>query len=338
MQPHVSIIIPTRNRKEKLLACIESLRFLNYSNYEIIVVDNASTDGSPVAIKCSFPEVRVVELTENTGIGGGRNQGMRHACGDFFCFIDDDNLVDSGLLRELVSIAQSHEDIGFLGPMMYYNRKPENIWCAGVVIDLLTSRAISTLEKAENKERRDFWETEVIPNVVMVKRQVVDEIGVVDPVYVMTYGDADWPFRARRAGYRCVICPKAKVYHDVEDFSGTAQSIMTRGNAYRTYYFARNRVIFMKKFAKVPAFVLFLALFNTIFLLVYSFIYLRHRRPDLVRIYVNGWLAGLVIARRVRRIITGREEAERLKLDPAICMKPQKKGGSSYEFVGRKVI
>jgi len=303
MEKLVSIIITTHNRCDQLIACLDSLTRMSYKNVEIIVVDNNSKDNTVSEISQRFPYVKVIQLKENKGAVLGRNTGMQHARGDYFCFIDSDIIVDEDLLTELVNLSESDESIGFVGPKIYYYRDPKRIWCAGVRINLLTSkttyRGINEIDQGRYDQVR---ETDQIPSVWLVKREVVDKIGQMDPMYVMSYGESDWPMRAQRAGYRVMMCPSAVAYHDIEVPRNTWRNIMVRGTPYRTYYFARNRTIFMKKFTTKLQYLVFLLIFNSIFLLMYTGVYLKYRRSDLLKSYIKGYIDGLRIARRARRI------------------------------------
>jgi len=306
MNKLVSIIVPTYNRCTQTIACIKSLVSISYDNYDIIVVDNGSVDDTVSSIKKQFPGIILIELSYNTGAVGARNEGMKHARGDYFCFVDCDNIVDKEFLGELVSLAETDEKIGFVGPKMYYLREPERIWCAGVKINLLTSRTTYIgLNEIEEGQYNIVRETDQIPNVWLVKRKVVNTIGIMDDVYVMSYGESDWPMRAWRAGYKSLICPSSIVFHDIDPPKNTKENIMLRGTPYRTYYFARNRAIFMKKFATKTNYIIFCLLFNNIFFLLYITTFIYYRKFDLVKSYIKGFIDGFSKACSSNRITTG---------------------------------
>lgn len=302
MNKLASIIIPTHNRSQQVLACLSSVSQITYPNFEIIVVDNHSNDNTLKEIDRQFPEVKVIPLKENLGAVGGRNEGMRHAKGEFYCFVDSDNIVDKNFLSELISLAESDNTIGFVGPKMYYRSQPERIWCAGVKIDLFTSKTtyigINEIDRGQFDQIR---ETDQIPNVWLVKKSVVQKIGYMDPIYFMSYGESDWPFRAHRMKYRILICPSAIVFHDIEVTENTRANIMLRGTPDRIFYFARNRTIFMKKFASPFQFIFFLLIFNNLFLLFNLFVFSTNGRVDLVRAYMRGFFNGLVVSSKVFR-------------------------------------
>lgn len=293
----VSIIIPTYNREAEVLECIDALLRITYSNFEIIVVDNASQDNTVSQIRKKFPTVRIVLLDKNHGVSRARNEGIKHAKGELLCFVDSDNIVDKDFISELVNLAVSDEKIGFVGPKMYYLNEPKKIWYAGAEIDLLTSRTryfgINEIDEGQYDRVREVGH---IPNVWLVKKSVIDKIGLIDTSYVMHYEESDWAMRAKQAGYKVMFCPSAIVYHNIP-FSKERKSL--RGligfdNEYRIFYAARNRKIFMKKYASKLNYIIYLIIFNNIFLIQYCLILLFYRRTDLMKSYLKGYLSGFV--------------------------------------------
>jgi GT2 family glycosyltransferase len=291
----VSIIIPTYNRETQVLNCITSFCNSNYPAMEIIVVDNASTDNTVLRIKKEFPHVQVIEMEKNLGASGGRNAGIVWAKGDYLCFADSDNTVDRELLNELVNLAESDQRIGFVGPKVYYAGDPKRIWYAGANINLLTSKTkYIGINLVDNGQYATVREVGHIPNLWLAKREIIDEIGLIDTDYVMHYEESDWAMRAARAGYKIMFCPSAVAYHNV-DLPGSKglRSKIGFESKYRIFYAARNRVLFMRKYASSFNFILFLLIFNNIFLFQYCLIFFRHKRLDLVGSYLRGYFNGL---------------------------------------------
>lgn len=133
--PKVSIIIVNWNGKEDTLKCIESVLQTDYPNYNIIVVDNASTDDSVKYLKEKYPEIIYLENKENLGWTGGNNTGMEYAIknGADYCFLlNNDIILDKNCLKELIRIAKSNKRIGFVVPKVYYHDNPKKIYSAGL--------------------------------------------------------------------------------------------------------------------------------------------------------------------------------------------------------------
>lgn len=290
----VSIIIPTFNRRHSLVRCLNSLQKISYHNTEIIVVDNGSTDDSVAILKKKFPKVTIVKLPENLGAVGSRNAGIKLARGDYLLFVDDDNIVSKNFLNQLVNLAKSDPYIGFVGPKMYYWQDKKRIWYAGVKINLLTSRTqYLGINQIDHGQLDQVRPTDQIPNVWLVKRPVLKKVGPLDDNYVMSYGESDWPMRAKRAGFKVLFCPTAVVYHDITPPKNLKENILLRATPYRAYFFARNRILFMRRFASSVNFIIFLFLFNNLFALYYLFTYLKGGKHQLIYWHLRGMVDGI---------------------------------------------
>ncbi|MFH1905619.1 MAG: glycosyltransferase family 2 protein [bacterium] len=269
----VSVVITTRNRKGVVVDCLNSVLRMNYANFEIILVDNASSDGTVQAVMEKFPMVKVAVAEENLGLNGGKNLGQKEASGDYVFFLDSDTTVDKRLLLEMVRVAEGDVKIGVVTPKMYYLNPPNVIWYAGAKVNLLTSQTKNIGCNEEDKGQLDqVRETEFAPTAYLVKREVIERIEGHNEDLFMTYGDTDFGFRAREAGFKVVFCPGAKLWH----LLGMGENIKTmRALGYRlpmrAYYFSRNRVIFMKLHAPKLNFIIFMLFFFPLF--TFYFVY-----------------------------------------------------------------
>jgi GT2 family glycosyltransferase len=290
----VSVIIPTYDRENEVLACVSSFCRAEYPHLEIIVVDNASRDNTVRRLSSEFPAVKVVRLPENFGASVARNEGVKHALGEYVCFVDSDNIVDGKMLSELVRLAETDEKIGFVGPKMRYFKDPKRLWYAGADINLLTSRTkYLGINEIDNGQYDVVREVGHIPNLWLVRKAVIEKIGLIDTSYVMHYEESDWAMRTRLAGYRIMFCPTAVTYHNIpQPESGTLRGTIGFDNTYRIFYAARNRVLFMKKYSGWIKFLAFILVFNNVFLFKYCIILLRHKRTDLMLSYFRGYMSG----------------------------------------------
>jgi len=295
MNKSVSIIIPTYNRKPEILDCLASIYELNYDNFEVVVIDNCSTDQTPDAIKKYYPLVKLIVMPENLGAVKARNIGIENSKGDYLLFVDSDNVLDPESLEYLVELAETDKSIGFVGPKMYYYTDPKRIWYAGAKISLSTAKTTYVgINEIDHGQYDQVREVEHIPNVWIVKREVINKIGGMESVYVMTYGESDWAIRAIKEGFKVMFCPKAKVWHKIplpKDQNGL-RAVIGFDNPYRIYYSARNRTIFMKRFASKLNFICFILIFNNIFLIYYVLIIIKYGEYHLIKDYIKGYLDG----------------------------------------------
>jgi len=136
--PLVIVVVVNWNGLADTLECLGSLARLDYPNYDTVVVDNGSTDGSVPAIRERFELVMVVENSENLGYAGGNNIGLEHAMrrgADYALLLNNDTLVAPDCLCRLVAAAQADPEVGMAGPIIYYRDLPDVIWSPGGAID-----------------------------------------------------------------------------------------------------------------------------------------------------------------------------------------------------------
>ena len=243
--PHVFIIILNWNQLDLTLECLASLARQDYSKCTTVVVDNGSTDGSSEVIQDKYPQVVMLALEENLGYSEGNNTGMRYALehsADYIFLLNNDTEVDPRMLSQLVEVAGKNERTGLVGPTMYYAEPPDKIWGAVNRIDWRSARVIrkdmgktihrDKLDNAPNREV-DYIDT----CAVLIKRAVVESIGLMDADYFINFDDLDLNVRANKAGFRIVYVPYAAMWHMVSAAMGI-------GSPSTTYYMTRNELRF----------------------------------------------------------------------------------------------
>lgn len=300
--PFVSVVIPTYNRKDKLIRLIESILQSNYprEKLEIILVDDASTDRTYEEVRKKFFEVKIIRNKKELFLAGSRNVGIRNAKGEFILLIDDDNIIDKNCILELIRIFKSNQKIGIAAPIMYYLKAPNRIWCSGVERSMITSLTkIIGRDKIDNGQYRSLIDSKDFPNAFMVKREVIKKVGLFDEkTFPIHYDEADFGERVRKAGYEVVCNPKAKIWHDIplpEEVEDKARLFHCH-NELRAYHAGRNRIIFHRKYSKWWQFLIFILIFNWLFTLYYlRVILLESKRPFKERLKIaKAYLKGVV--------------------------------------------
>jgi GT2 family glycosyltransferase len=236
-EPLVYIILVNWNGKAVTLDCLDSLATISYRNFKVLVVDNASNDGSVQAIKAHHPEAVVLEQRENLRFAGGNNVGMKYALeqeAEFLCFLNNDTTVDRDFLNHLVARMQSDKMIGMASPKIYYHDDPNRIWFAGGEMSMWTGTmkhtGIREIDRGQHDASREI--DYATGCCILTTREVVEKAGMLDASYFMYAEDADWSMRVRRAGYRIVYEPKAKVWHKLSVASGGHLSFFKMKNKY----------------------------------------------------------------------------------------------------------
>ncbi len=245
--PRVDVITLTWNQRQDTLDCLESLSHLTYPNCHIILVDNGSTDGTVEAVRECYPAVELIVNVQNLGFQGGFNVGLRHALNtgvDYVFVMNNDTTVQPDILEELVKQA-APVDVGMVSPKIYYADQPDRIWSVGGDCDPVT---LEMTHKGDNQLDRGQWDRVIerdflVGCAIMMKRSMLEKIGLFDtgfhPAY---YEDVDLCMRARRAGFRLLLAPQAKLWHRVARSSGGSGSPQER------YLMARHSVRYFRKY------------------------------------------------------------------------------------------
>lgn len=301
----VSVIIPTYNRSEVLQKCVDSVLGSDYSPIEVVIVDNASTDDTESACALRYGagmdgrQVRFVRLPENRMAAGGRNAGSRHAQGDYLLFLDSDNIVEPEMVGHLVHVFETHPDAGLVAPLSIQANNG-SIWTLGADYNFLTSMPVNLHEgeRPETIQMQALYPTRYSPNAVMVTRAAMEQVKAFDPFYKVMYEEADFGFRITGAGFKGVICSSARTLHLGAVGSGQALALRRLGieTPERTYLFARNRSVFMRRFAPWYGQLVFFLVFIHVFTLYYCWIAIRHKRADIAFAYFRGAFHGVFLA------------------------------------------
>ena len=242
----IGIVICNYNKKEYVLKCIESLQRQTFRDFEIFAVDNASTDGSAEAVAKAYGKaVHLLQLPENLGGTGGFNQGLRQAmAGDFdgFLLLDNDVVLKEDCLEHLVSLMNSREEIGILGCKILRMDEPDTIQEFGPVLDPENVNFILRYRgEKDSLPQPDVLPCDYVPACAMlVRREVVERIGLMPEENFIYYDDIEWCYRCRQAGWQVAAANKAKAWH-----KGGA-GIQT--TTFSVYYINRNKTEFYMRY------------------------------------------------------------------------------------------
>ena len=207
-------MIPNWNGERFLDLCLSSLRSQTYRDFEIIVVDNGSTDGSVERTRRDFPEVRVIPLKENRGFSAAVNTGILASTAELVALLNNDTEQDPGWLEALVRAADDHPEAGLFASKLvdFYDRRVLD----GAGDALRLSGLPYRLGHGE-RDRGQFdapaYVFSACAAAALYRRVMLDEIGLFDEAFVSYCEDGDLSFRAQLAGYRCFYAPDAVVYH-----------------------------------------------------------------------------------------------------------------------------
>lgn len=246
----VVAVIVTWNKQAEVIRCINSVLASTHPIEAIIVVDNASTDGTEQAVKQTFGNtVHLLVNISNKGGSGGFYDGINAALyyqADYLWLLDNDIIVAPDALSQLLLVAQTEPQTGIVGSKIYFAEHPEIIWSMGAKVNpWLADIAVVGDKVRDGGQYNKLIEVDYVPMCSMiVASKVIHTIGSVDPDYFIYNDDVDFCTRAKRAGFRVFSTPHSIAWHDV-----TLNS--SKASALAMYYFTRNNIYYFLKFAPV---------------------------------------------------------------------------------------
>jgi len=303
MNERASVVIVTRNRSEDLDECLRSLEAARDQLEEVIIVDDASKE--PVVEVNSTIKVRVVRNQSRGFLSRSRNRGAEASTSKYVMFIDDDNIVDSACIRELVKALNVEALAMVASPVVYYKSQPNRIWFAGGWFAPVSGIYVAAFRGASSRlPSRPFY-TGTFHDAFMVRRELFERVGYFDEVnFPMYLGEADLAARLRKEGYRTLVVPASKVWHNITPLEGT--SGLLRGihitEPVRAYFVGRNRLLYMRRHSNPLAFLLHVVIFEPVIVSIHLYAMLAsHKTIRWTRLfgpYMRGVFDGL--AGRVR--------------------------------------
>ncbi len=238
----VEVVVLNWNGWRDTLDCIGTLQKQDYPNFGLIVVDNASTDGSEAHLLAHQPAVELLQTGANLGFGGGCNAGIRKALArqaDYVWLINSDSTVDSSALSEMVRTAELDSTVGAVGSVLYEVDQADRVqlWGGGRV-HLWSGRSQHQLKAAS----LDF----VSGASILLRRDALQAVGLFDDQsYFMYWEDTDMGFRLRRAGWKLAVAEQSRVWHKQSASLGKRSKLLDE-------YFTRSGVRFLRKYAPAP--------------------------------------------------------------------------------------
>jgi len=278
--PKVFIIILNWNGLKDTLECLGSVYQLDYSDFEVIVVDNCSSDSPSDVIRREFPQVVVIENNENLGYSGGNNAGIRFALAqdaDYIWLLNNDTVIEPDALHNLVAEVEKEPDVGIAGSKIYFFDCPNKIWFAGSHINWWrgATNHIGWGEIDLGQYDDVMAMDRVTGCSMLVKREVCTKVGILDENYFLYAEEVDWCVRARKAGFKCIFVPSSIVYHKIS----VSVSRVGNWNKMFDYYNTRNFLYLIKKSFRFPL--------REIMLLSLMIVSVRWEKRNLIRAIVS---------------------------------------------------
>lgn len=243
--PKVVVLVLNWNGWQDTLECLASLTELDYPNYEVYVVDNASTDDSGDRIRDGFPDMPLIVTDENRGFAYGNSVALDRAVqagAEYIWMLNNDAVPAPDALTAMTNVAVSSPDVGAVGSVVLYYDRPDTVqvWGGGRVNLWLGTTHVHTHPCPPGAVHYASGTS------LLLRLKAVAEVGFLDPTYFMYWEDTDLGLRMRRLGWRVVVADRARVWHKGSSSTGGGDSL----KSYELYL--RSSLTFFRRHALVP--------------------------------------------------------------------------------------
>jgi GT2 family glycosyltransferase len=247
-----SIVVLNRDGHEMTAACLRSLLRMEGANFEILVVDNGSSDGSVEMLPQEFPKITLLPQGHNLGFAAGSNVGMRHALAkgaEFVLLLNNDTIVAPDFLREMLAAIQADTRIAAACPKIYFAHHSRMLWYAGADFNLWIGtskhRGWNKIDRGQFDHHQDI--TQATGCAMLIRKSAICDVGLLDEQFWAYVEDLEWSVRALKSGYRLAFAPKACLWHRC---GATAVESMGSGSqAIRQFLSTRNMIFLARKHA-----------------------------------------------------------------------------------------
>ena len=306
-RPKVIIVLLNYNGAEDTIGCLQSLQEITYLNYHIVIVDNASPDGSwekiehylrtecvdhsifnrpedsAVEYAGKLPLVTFIQSGENGGYGYGNNVGIKYALvnnADYVLLLNNDTVVAPNFLEPLVEMCEADETIGIASGKIYFHNSPNVLWFNGGRFDPYTAKI-----EHVNFNEKDIGQNPPIINTFisgclwLIPGNIFEIVGLINEDYFMYVEDLEFSQRILMSGYKLKVSEQSHIWHKVGRSSGGRYSNIT------VYYRSKNYILFAKKHISNPFWRLISILFFTVRCMVHL---LKHKQFSLIKEAMRG--------------------------------------------------
>ncbi len=262
MEKLVSIIILNYNNYLYTINCLKSLTNQSYKNFEVIVLDNGSEYNLYLKLKEELEQfekvlnLKLIRSDLNLYFTGGNNKVIKMVKGEYICLLNYDTIVQSDFIEKMVDFLEKTPDASMITPKVKIYKNENYLWYAGGKINFRSLHVTNIRGYLEydpkNQKYNEIINTDyAIGTALFFKKKIIDEIGLMDDIFLMYHEEVDWNLRAKERGYKSYYVPTTIVYHDVSYIINKRKSFIIN------YFLKRNYQIFVWKHAKFRDVIIF---------------------------------------------------------------------------------
>jgi GT2 family glycosyltransferase len=249
LKARCTVIVLNYNGEKLLPACLDSLACQIGEPIDIVVVDNASTDGSAELVAQHYPSVRFLGLDSNRGFTGANNAALRDALlrgSEYALLLNNDTFAAPDFISKMLAVITSDLNVAVVCPKIYFAHQPDSLWYAGGDFSLWTGvskhRGWRQIDKNQYDQSVDI--TQATGCAMLVRASAIREVGLLDDRFFIYGEDLDWSVRFKKRGYRLLFAPKARLWH----LDGaTNVKVLGNGSEERRQFLSTRNMIFIAR-------------------------------------------------------------------------------------------
>ena len=268
----LSVIIVNWNTKKLLDDCLSSIfKFTKDIDFEVIVIDNDSKDGSPELVKKKYSKVKLIENKDNVGYAKANNQGIKVAKGEYILLLNSDTYLIENSFEKLVEKVQTEQNLGVLAPLLlnvdrstqqsagYFPHLPQVFFWMTFLDDLPGGTLLKPYHLDHNWFYRKDHEVDWITGAAfLIPKKVIDDVGTLDESIFMYGEDVDWCYRIKKSGFKVIYSPVTKIVHIGRGSSGqiSKNAIIGEFKGIKIFYQKHKgstSLLFLRLFLKIGA-------------------------------------------------------------------------------------
>jgi hypothetical protein len=246
-KPLVHIIILNWNGIKDTLECLASIRKINYTNYQVVVVDNGSKNNEGERIKKSYPNIKLIKNKQNLGFTGGNNKGIKFSLRNnakYILLLNNDTIVTPSFLSPLVEVLENKQKIGAVSPQILYPNT-NIIWSLGGKISTFGVPQMIKKRKQQIKYPTILKPDYLTGCCILLKSGIIKKIGLLDETFFTTFEDWDYSIRIKRSGSEIITLTSSIIYHKKSASSGVEGK--DKITPFLAFYKGRNALTLIKK-------------------------------------------------------------------------------------------
>jgi len=252
----VAIILVNWNGYAFTVDCLASIRRIEFPDFKVILVDNASQNQEGKKLKSEFPEIDLIENSSNLGFAGGNNVGIKKALDDGYSHVmllNNDTVVEPDFLGQMIRRFQNNPQLGVVQPLIFFLHDRKKIWSAGGKWNQLLCRSITLGDRKYNEEYQAKnleldWATGCC---MLISRNALLSVGLLNEDYFAYFEDVEWSLRFREKGFKIELSAEAVIYHEAGASSKKKHSEGTLSSTV-FYYHVRNQFYLLRAVSKGP--------------------------------------------------------------------------------------